>query len=142
MVLISYMYIVLTSSYLKRRGGQSRLPWRYQGATGVLPWRYLGGARVVVSAQFRCRSDDPLGVSGVCGPVVALKNIVSTPFRFVSDDPIGVSGCSGLVVTPKLFVSTPFRFVGLVATPKVTTLTVDAGCRGTKISSFGTISMS
>ena len=44
----------------------------------------------------------------------------------------GVHGDRGLVVTPKLVVSAPFRFVGLVVTPKVTTLTVDAGRRDVK----------
>ena len=57
----------------------------------ALPWRYRGCTPVVVSAQFRCISDDPLGVSGL---VVALK-LVSAPFRFVSDDPLGVGArCS------------------------------------------------
>ena len=48
----------------------------------------------MVSAQFRCISDNPLGVSGVHGLVLAKKLIVSALLRFVSDDPLGVSGCS------------------------------------------------
>ena len=55
----------------------------------ALPWRYRGGAPVVVLAQFRCISDDPLGVSGV-----RAKTKVSAPIRFVSDDPLSVCGCS------------------------------------------------
>ena len=123
-----------------RRGGQSRLPCATGALAGALPWRHRGGAPDVVPAQFRCISDDPLGVSGVRGLVVALILVVSAPIRFVSDDTFGVSG--GLVVMPKLVVSAPFRFVGLVVTPKVTTITLDAGCCGTKTGSFGTISMS
>ena len=49
---------------------------------------------MVVSAKFRCISDDPLGVSGVRGLVVALNLVLAAPVRFVSDDPLGVSGCS------------------------------------------------
>ena len=61
-----------------------------------------GGAPGVVSAHFRCTSEDPLGVRGL---VVALKLVGSVPFRFVCDDPLGVSGACGhrgLVVMPKL----------------------------------------
>ena len=56
----------------------------------ALPMR----APIVVSAQFRCISDDPLGVGGDRGRVVALKLVVSAPFRFVGDDPLGVGGWS------------------------------------------------
>ena len=54
----------------------------------------------------------------------------------MSDDPLGASGDRGLVVALKLrlVVSAPFRFVGLVATPKVTTLPADAGRRDAKSS--------
>ena len=41
-------------------------------------------------------------------------------------------------MTPKLVVSARFHDVGVV-TPKVTTLSVDVGCRDGKSSSFGTI---
>ena len=62
--------------------------------TMALPWRYHGGAPVVVSAQPRCMSDDPLRDRGVRGLVVALKLVASAPFRFVSDDPLDVGGSS------------------------------------------------
>ena len=77
------------------------------------PERYQSGAAVVVSAQFRCISDDPLGVGSDRGLVVALELVVSAPFRFVSDDALGVGGWSRR--------SRP--------------------CRAAKTSSFGTISM-
>ena len=48
----------------------------------------------MVSAQFRCISDDPLVVGGDRGRVVALKLEVSAPFRFASDDPLRVCGWS------------------------------------------------
>ena len=95
----------------------------------------------MVSGKFRCISDDPLRVGGDRGRVVALKLVVSAPFRFVSDDPLG-AGDGGLIVALKLLVLAPFRFVGFVATLNVMTLTVGAGCRGAKTSSFGTISTS
>ena len=60
----------------------------------------------------------------------------------ISDNPLGVGGDRGLVVALKLVVSAPFRFGGLVAMPNVTTLTADAGCRAANTSSFGTISTS
>ena len=100
------------------------LPWRYPPAIG--PWR----APAVVSAQFRCISDDPLGVGGDRGRVVALK---TSSFSTTS-----LRKC-GLIVALKLVVSAPVQFVGFVATPKRMTLTVDAGCRGDETSSFGTI---
>ena len=52
----------------------------------------------------------------------------------------GGRGDRGLIVALKLVVSAPFRFIGFVATPKVMTLAVDAGWRGAKTSSFGTVS--
>ena len=58
----------------------------------ALPWHYHGCAPIVVSAQFRCISEDPLGVGGERGLVVAVKLVVSAQFRFVSDDPLGVGG--------------------------------------------------
>ena len=69
------------------------LPERYWSATLALPWRYHSGAPVVVSAQFRYISDDPLSVTGVHGLVAARKLVASAPFRFVSDDLPSVSGC-------------------------------------------------
>ena len=51
-------------------------------------------APAVVSAHFRCISDDPLSVGGDRGCVVAQKLVVSAPFRAVSDDPLGVGGRS------------------------------------------------
>ena len=50
----------------------------------------------------------------------------------------GGRGDRGLIVALKLVVSAPFRFVGFVATPKVTTFSVLAGCPGAQTSSFGT----
>ena len=76
------------------------------------------------------------------GRVVALKLEVSAPFRFVTDDLsvlAGGRGDRGLIVALKLVVSAPFRFAGFVATPKVTTPWVLAGCPGAKTSHFGTI---
>ena len=46
------------------------------------------------------------------------------------------------IVALELVVSAPFRFVGFVAMPKVTTLSVLAGCRGAETGNFGTISTS
>ena len=66
------------------------LPWRYRLTTVALPTR----APPVASAQFRCISDDPPGVGGDRGRVVALKLAVSASFRFVSDDPLAVGGRS------------------------------------------------
>ena len=46
----------------------------------ALPWR----APAVDSEQFRCISDDPFGVGGDRGRVVAQKLVVSPPIRFVT----------------------------------------------------------
>ena len=51
----------------------------------------------------------------------------------------GAHGDRGLVVALKLVDLEQFGFVGLVEMSKVTTITVDAGCRGAETSSFGSI---
>ena len=112
----------------------------------ALLWCYRGGGfnrrkcvfvTVVID---KCRLSQCSRVfAGVREVVAALKLEVSTPFRFGSDDRL--RGHRWLVATPELAVSAPFRFVGPVATLNVTTLTVDAGCRGAKTSTYGTISL-
>ena len=75
---------------------------RANETTGALPGRYrplLTRYQLALPLWFRhhfqCISDDdPLGVGGDRGRVVAQKLVVSAPFRVVSDDPLGVGGVS------------------------------------------------
>ena len=79
--------------------------------------------------MFRCISDDPLGVGGDRGRVVALKVTVSALFRFVSDDPLGVGGRSRRWRPHRDVKTGSFGTISIrrvFAMPKVMTLTVDA----------------